>query len=160
MDTRIQKMIGHGAIVMLIGLLAGFGLIMSLIGGFEIFPGTMLHFELPADPQAWARTHLGGLTNGMLVILFALFIHVAQLPARQANQLRWMLVATGYGNTVFYWGGLFAPSRALTLGDNRLGESNIFGVLGFLPALVVAFVLIVATVIVIRWAFGRDSHNA
>ncbi|MEC9408534.1 MAG: styrene-oxide isomerase StyC [Abyssibacter sp.] len=155
MDTRVQQMIGHGAIVMLIGLIAGFGLVMSLIGGFEVFPGTILRFEIPGESDAWARAHLGGLTNGMLVILFALFIHAAQLPDRQAGQLRWMLVATGYGNTAFYWGGLLSPNRALTLGDNRLGESNLFSVLGLVPALVVAFVLIAATVIVIRWAFVR-----
>lgn len=159
MDTRIQRMIGHGAIVMLIGLVAGFGLVMSLIGGFEVLPGTIVAFELPGTPEAWARTHLGGLTNGMLVILFALFIHAAQLPNRQASQLRWMLVATGYGNTAFYWGGLLSPNRALTLGDNRLGESNLFGILGLVPALVVAFVLIAATVIVIRWAFARDHQG-
>lgn len=155
MDTRVQQMIGHGAIVMLIGLIAGFGLVMSLIGGFEVFPGSILRFEIPGESDAWARAHLGGLTNGMLVILFALFIHAAQLPDRQAGQLRWMLVATGYGNTAFYWGGLLSPNRALTLGDNRLGESNLFSVLGLVPALVVAFVLIAATVIVIRWAFVR-----
>ncbi|MGB0220143.1 MAG: styrene-oxide isomerase StyC [Sinimarinibacterium flocculans] len=155
MDSRSRRMLGHGAVVMLIGLIAGFGLIMSLIGGFEVFPGKILNFEVPGDASAWARTHLGGITNGMMVILFALFMHVAALPQRQAGQLYWMLVGTGYANTAFYWGGLLSPSRALTIGDNPHGESTIFGVLGFLPALVFAIVLLIAMVIVIRWAFSR-----
>lgn len=158
MDNTTRRMVGHGAVVLFIGLLAGFGLLISLIGGFEVFPGTIVGFEIPGDSSAWARTHLGGIMNGMLVILFALFIHAAQLPTRQAKQLFWMLVGTGYANTAFYWGGLLSPSRALTLGDNRLGETNIFGVLGLLPAVVFAFVLMIAMVIVARWAFtARDG---
>lgn len=160
MDYRTRKMVGHGAIIIFIALVAGFGLLTSLIGGFELFPGFILGFEVPGDTAAWARTHAGGLLNGILVTLFALFIHVARLPARQAGQLFWMLVGTGYANTAFYWGGLFSPSRALTFGDNRLGESNIAGILGFLPALVFAAVLMVAMVIVIRWAFSREQVSA
>ncbi len=155
MNTRTRRMVGHGAIIIFIALVAGFGLLVSLIGGLELFPGFILDFEIPGDTGAWARTHAGGLMNGMLVILFALFIHTAGLPARQAGQLFWMLVGTGYANTAFYWGGLLSPSRALTLGDNRLGESNMAGILGFLPALVFAIVLMLAMVIVARWAFSR-----
>lgn len=157
MNSRARKMVGHGAIVLFIGLAAGFGLVMSLIGGFEVFPGSIANFDIPGDSRAWARAHIGGITNGMLVILFGLFVHAAQLPARTAGQLYWMLVGTGYANTVFYWGGLFSPSRALTVGDNRLGESNILGILGFLPAFVFAVVLMVAMVIVARWAFSKQA---
>lgn len=153
-------MLGHGAIIMFIGLAAGFGLLMSLIGGIELFPGTIISFDIPGDTPAWGRAHMGGLMNGMLVILFALFIHAAQLSTRQAGRIFWMLVGTGYANTAFYWGGLFAPSRALTFGDNRLGETNIAGVLGFLPALVFAVVLMIAMVIVARWAFSRAGDSA
>ena len=160
MNSRARKMVGHGAIVLFIGLAAGFGLVMSLIGGFEVFPGSIVNFDIPGDSRAWARAHLGGITNGMLVILFGLFVHAAQLPARPAGQLYWMLVGTGYANTAFYWGGLLSPSRALTVGDNRLGESNIFGILGFLPAFVFAVVLMIAMVIVARWAFSKQGEKA
>lgn len=156
MDSRTRRMMGHGAIVMFIGLAAGFGLVMSLIGGFELIPGSIISFDIPGDPRAWARAHMGGIMNGMLVILFALFIHVASLPERQAGRLYWMLVGTGYANTAFYYGGLLSPSRALTFGDNPVGSSNIFGVIGLLPALIFAVVLMVATVEVARWAFNRD----
>lgn len=33
MNSRARKMVGHGAIVLFIGLAAGFGLVMSLILG-------------------------------------------------------------------------------------------------------------------------------
>ena len=106
---------------------------ISLIGGFEVFPGTIIEFEFPGDPRAWARTHAGGIINGLLVIAGALVIHAMGLPQKTASRLYWMLVGTGYANTVFYWGALFAPSRAVSFGDNRLGETNLAGILGFGP---------------------------
>ena len=39
MDRRQRRMVGHGAIVIFIALVAGFGLATSLVGGLEIFPG-------------------------------------------------------------------------------------------------------------------------
>lgn len=160
MDSRTRKMVGHGAIVTALGLLAGFGLLMSLIGGFEVLPGTIVAFELPADPRAWARTHAGGIMNGLLIVAGALVIHAMAVPAAVARHLSWMLVGTGYANTLFYWGGMLSPSRALTIGDNRLGESNLAGVLGLLPAFVFAFVTLAAMAILAREAFREPAPDA
>ncbi len=157
MDQRQRRMVGHGAIVTIFGLLAGFGLVMSLIGGFEILPGVLLEFEVPGDPRAWARTHAGGLMNGLLVFAGALLLWALELPDRTAKHLYWMLVGTGYANTIFYWGGMFAPSRALTFGDNRLGESNIAGVIGLAPALIFAFITTIAMIMIAMHAFRRVS---
>ena len=109
MNRRPQRMVGHGAIVTLIALVAGFGLLIRLVGGFELLPGFILELQIPGDSEAWARTHVGGLLNGLLVFAGALLIHAMHLPERTAFHLSWMFVGTGYGNTVFYWGGLFAP---------------------------------------------------
>lgn len=157
MQTQQKRMIGHGAIVIFIGLAAGFGLVMSLIGGFELFPGFILEFEVFGDTRAWARAHAGGIMNGLFVISVALLTHAMSLSGKAATQLYWMLVGTGYANTLFYWGALFAPSRALTFGDNRLGETNIAGILGFGPALVFAVVAMIAMAIVVREAFSDRS---
>jgi hypothetical protein len=155
MDNQQRRMIAHGAIVILIGLAAGFGLVISLIGGFEVFPGTIVEFKFPGDPSAWARTHVGGMLNGMLVITGALVISAMGLPQKTATRLFWMLVGTGYANTLFYWGALFAPSHAVTFGDNRLGHTNLAGILGFGPALVFAFITMIAMVTLIRHGFRR-----
>ena len=97
MKTQQRRMIAHGAIVILIALASGFGLVMSLIGGFEIIPGTILTFEIPGDSRAWARAHAGGILNGLLVIAGALVTHAMALPQQTASRLYWMLVGTGYG---------------------------------------------------------------
>lgn len=159
MQSQQRRMIAHGAIIILIALASGFGLVMSLIGGFEVIPGMILQFEIPGDAGAWARTHVGGILNGLLVIAGALVIHAMALPAKMASRLYWMLVGTGYANTAFYWGALFAPSRALTFGDNRLGETNLAGILGFAPALVFAFITMIAMVILIRHGFSDSKRT-
>ena len=153
MDKRQRKMIGHGAVVALLGLAAGFGLLMSLIGGFEIFPGSVLEFQIPGDSAAWARAHAGGIMNGMLVMIVALLLWGMNLPERTCFHLYWMLVGMGYANTLFYWGGLLSETRALTFGDNRFGETSLAGILGLGPAFVFAFVTMVAMFIIARHAF-------
>jgi hypothetical protein len=160
MKKQQRRMIGHGAIVILIALIAGLGLVISLIGGFEVFPGTIISFDFPGEPSKWARTHVGGILNGILVIVGALVVHAMALPEKTASRLYWMLVGTGYANTAFYWGGLFAPSRALTFGDNRLGHSNLAGILGLVPALVFMFITIAAMVIVIRHGFSEPESES
>ncbi len=157
MRTQQRRMIGHGALVILIALAAGFGLVMSLIGGFEVFPGTIIEFEFPGDTGAWARAHTGGILNGLLVIAGALTIHAMTLADKTASRLTWMLIGTGYANTAFYWGALFAPNHAVTFGDNRLGETNVAAVLGVTPALVFAFITMIAMVILIRSAFSKSA---
>lgn len=150
-------MIGHSAIVIFIALLAGWGLAMSLIGGFEIFPGNILFFAIPGDSSAWARAHTGGLLNGLLVLAFAWVMSILDLNERKAFHIWWMIVGTAYANTIFYWAGILAPNRAITAGSNRLGEASFAGVVGFLPAAVFALVLMVAMVIVARSAFSKDN---
>ena len=157
MNERERRMIGHGAIVMLLGLVSGIGLTASLIGGWEVFPGFIVDFAIPGDTRTWARAHSGGIMNGLLVIASALVIHSMQIADRPARQLSWMLVGTGYANTVFYWGALFSSNRAITFGDNRLGAANVASVIGFLPAFVFAFVTMIAMIVLARTAFGSGD---
>ena len=155
MSGRERRMVGHGAVIMIFGLLAGFGLLMSLIGGFEVWPGTILVFELPGDASAWARAHAGGLMNGMMVMVGALLIWAMALDEPLAGRLYWMLVGAGYANTVFYYGGLLSATRALTFGDNSFGSTSVAGVIGLAPAFVFAFVTLIAMYWLAREAFRR-----
>jgi hypothetical protein len=154
MNKKQLQLIGHAAIIMLISLLAGFGLVMELIGGFEVFPTHIIPFDLPGDSGAWVRAHSGGLMNALLIFVVAILIHLMKMPTKPAGQLHWMLIGTGYANTIFYWGGLFAGShRALSFGDNRLGETSIAGIIGILPAFIFAFVMLYASIIIAKEAF-------
>ena len=159
MNSIQRRMVGHGAVIMLLGLAAGFGLAIELVGGFEYFPGRQWAMELPSDSSAWARTHVGGLLNGLMIFAGALLLWGMAAPDRLCRQIAWMLVGAGYANTIFYWAGMFAPGRALTFGDNRIGEASVAGVIGFAPALVFALVTMVAMVILAKFAFASAKAD-
>lgn len=148
-----KKMIGQGAAVMLVGMFAGIGLLMSLLGGIELIPGYIIEFEIFGDPASWVRTHIGGMMNGMLIMLVATIMGGIGINGAAANRMFWMLVGTGWANTIFYWASFFAPNRALSFADNRLGESNLAAILGLAPALLFAVISIIAIFIVMKQAF-------
>lgn len=159
MNKRELTMIGHGGIVMLIALLAGFGLVMELIGGFEIIPTYILPFNIPGDSAAWVRAHVGGITNGLLIFAVALLMHNIKFSKTTSKKLYWMLIGTGYANTLFYWGGLLAGGhRALTVGNNRLGETSLIGIIGYVPALIFSFVLLYATFLITKEVFQKAKQ--
>lgn len=157
MTGRQRRMVGHGAMIMIIGLVAGFGLVMALIGGFEVFPGTILDFEIPGDSDTWARAHVGGLLNGIMVLVVAAVLWGLRIPERDEGRVAWMFIGAGYANSVFYWGALFADNRAVTLGDNRHGDTSVAAVLAFTPAFVFAFITLVGAGIVAKHAFRSAS---
>jgi hypothetical protein len=68
-----------------------------------------------------------------------------------------MLIGTGWANTVFYYGALFAPNRAISFADNRWGPSNLASIIGLLPALIFAFVMIYVAIVFARQAFAGDD---
>ncbi len=156
MQSKQKAMVGHGAVVMFIGMVAGFGLLSSLIGGMELIPGSIISFSIPGDAGAWARAHVGGMFNGVFIMVVALLIATMKIADKPAGQLHWMLIGTGYANTIFYWAALVAPNRALTVADNVHGESNVWAIVGLLPALVFAIVSLVAVFILIRQAFAKS----
>lgn len=152
-----RRMVGHGALILLVGMLAGIGLLASLLGGMEIWPGTILPFHLPGTTDAWVRTHLGGMLNAFMIMVAALVLPVVGFDTLGARKISWMLVGTGWANTLFYWAALFSPNRALTFGDNRFGSSNLAAVLGLAPALLFTLVSLIAVAMLVRQAFSTRS---
>eukprot|EP01136_Pigoraptor_vietnamica_P017750 Opistho-1_new@63349 len=75
MLSSMQKQwFGHGVLMILATLLGGVGLWMFLVGGFEIVPGYILHFQLPGSAEGWRRAHAGPALNGLMVIAVALVL--------------------------------------------------------------------------------------
>jgi hypothetical protein len=154
-----RKMVGHGALMLLVAMLAGVGLLLSVVGGLEWWPGHILLVEVPSTPTGWVRTHVGGILNAMLVMLVALLLPglgFADVPARRIARF---MVGTGWANTLFYWAAMVAPNRALTFGDNRLGSSNLAAWIGLAPALLFVLLSLVAVVLIARQAFAPVSYS-
>jgi hypothetical protein len=148
-------MVGHAALMLLIAMLAGVGLLMSVVGGIELWPGHVLGIGVPSNPAGWVRTHVGGILNAMLVMLVALLIPGLGFADARAHRLAAFLIGTGWANTLFYWAAMWAPNRALTFGDNRLGASNLAAVVGLAPALLFVIFSIIAVAMIAAQAWRR-----
>lgn len=158
---EIQRhMIGHGMLILLVGMLAGIGLLISLIGGLEIWPGNILAVHLPGNGGGWVRFHIGQFLNAFLVVLVALVFPVLGIEPRLARRLGLLIVGTGWANTLFYAAALFAPNRALTFGSNRLGDANLASLIGLVPGLVFAVISIVVVVVLAGQSFRRLAWPA
>ena len=140
---RFQKlMIGNGLLVIVVAMIAGFMLGFGLINGLEIYPGNIVEMPYYGTTDGWARAHVGGLTNGLMIIGMALALPLIPLSERMCRLTAWGLVYIGWANTVFYWFGNASASRALSFGDNPQGASNLLGAIGFGMALVGAILII------------------
>ncbi len=149
-----KKMIAHGALILLVGMLAGLGLLIGLLGGIELIPGHIIQFSIPGTTEAWVRTHIGGMMNGMLIMLVAALLSGLGFAEAAAKRMSWMLVGTGWANTLFYWAALFAPNRALSFADNKWGPSNLASVIGLMPALLFVVISLIAMFMLARQAFA------
>ena len=152
-----QRMVGHGMLILLVGLVAGLGLLVSLIGGLEAWPGRIVGIDIPGHTEGWVRFHLGQLLNSFLVILVALVLPLLAFEPSTARRIGWLTVGIGWANTLFYAAALFAPNRALTFGDNRWGAANLASLIGLAPALVFTLISFVVTVLLAQQAFRSPS---
>jgi hypothetical protein len=150
-----KRLIGHAALMLLMAMLAGVGLLVSVIGGLELWPGHILSLNLPSNPAGWVRTHVGGTLNAMLVMVIALLLPGLGFADAPARRIGLFMVGTGWANTLFYWAAMWAPNRALTFGDNRQGASNLASVIGLAPALLLVVLSMIAVAMIARQAWRK-----
>lgn len=152
-------MIKHGLLVCLLGLIGGFFFMFSLVGKITFSPLPLeFVYELPGGPSRWRAVHIGNLMNGIMAVAFATVLPQLEMTGRVRNLIAYGTVATVWGNAIFYTVGVLAPNHGVTLGDNRMGESNWAGVVSFIPAYVVAIVLIIVVVLMLRSLPGRNTN--
>ncbi len=157
---RLQKiMIGHGLLVLLVAMLAGFMLIFKLVGGLEIWPGYILPIPTFGTEAGWVRAHSGGVSNGLMVVVIGLALTHIPLNPSQLKLTAWGFIFIAWAFTLFYWLGNIAGNRALTFGDNPLGETDIYGVIGVAPGLIAVFLILYLLVIGARGAFAAAKQE-
>ena len=93
--------------------------------------------------EGWVRAHTGGALNGILVIVIALALPTLRLSPLMQRVTAYGFIYIAWSFTLFYWLGNASGNRALTLGDSPLGESDIIGIIGFLPGLPSVFLVVV-----------------
>ena len=132
-DALGRRVIFHGAVVVLLGLAAGFPFAFVILG------------TMAGDQRAWRMAHLEGVLNG--VVMFAVTAVSGRLALSGGLQtlLAWCLVVTGYGNVV-------ASILAASLGVRGLEAGGSVGNTVVYVLFVVAVVTI--TVAMALLAFG------
>lgn len=157
--SQLQRvMVANGLLVMLVSMFAGFMLMFNLTGGFEIWPGTILGFPVYGTTEGWVRAHSGGVTNAVLVMAIAFALPHINVSAFQEKFLAYGFIYVAWSFTVFYWLGNASANRALTFGDNQLGESSLVSVLGFLPGLPSVVLVVVLLIIAVKGILSKKDE--
>ena len=150
-----NRVIGHGMLVLLIGLLSGFGLVFSLMDAVALWPLPALDVEIPGSTRGWQAAHVGGILNGVMMAGVALLMSRFELTGKRLKWVGWGMIITGWGNTLFYFAGNFSQNRGLSMGETPFGPGDIWGALSFIGGGGAMFFTIVATVLLAMAAFER-----
>ena len=90
-----RRMIGHAALILLVGMLAGIGLLVSLLGGMEVWPGNILPLHLPAGhhPGSSAEASQGRVDSSPSGAPTGLFVRPHPTTAAFASPAAGALIA-------------------------------------------------------------------
>ena len=153
MSDRLQStMIAHGALVFLVGMVAGFPFAFVLLQKVVLWPLPALDWTPPGDVRAWRMAHLEGILNGLTLIAVAAAGRRIALGARAEAWVGWGLIVTAWGNIVAAVIGPVFGARGLEFGD---GVANSLMYLLFVVAIVA---VMVAMTLVARGAFAAARH--
>jgi hypothetical protein len=134
----------HAALVLTVGLIAGVMLVFSLLDAVNLWPFPVWQVQIPGSTRGWQAAHVGGIMNGIMLMVMALLMCKLDLSRKQYAIAGWGLIATGWGNTVFYWAGNLAPNRGLSVIDTQYGAADLAGAAAFLGgggAMIITFVI-------------------
>lgn len=140
---QTRRLIRHGLMVLVVGLLCGFGLAFAINDSFSISPIPIsFEYNLAAGPRAWRAAHVGGITNGLMALLFAALLPYLALRNSTMSKVVTGIIVVIWGNVIFYLASLFAPNRSLSFGDTVAGDGNLAGAIGYVSGVSVAVLMI------------------
>jgi hypothetical protein len=125
MEKDLQaRMAFHGAVAIILGLLAGFPYALVVTGA------------LAGTERAWRMAHMEGVTNGLVVLAVAALLPRLALGEGARRLLAASLVVTAYANTAAATLGAATGERGLAFGGT-VANSVVF--LSFTVAIVTVF---------------------
>jgi hypothetical protein len=72
-----RLLMGHGALVLLVGFIIGFGFLFFLIGEVSLWPiPGVIEYQMPGTYDAWRMAHMEGIANGFMLWILAALIPV------------------------------------------------------------------------------------
>ena len=147
---RQSLLVAHGALVFLVGMLAGFPFAFILLGKVALwpFPGTA-DLTPPGDVRGWRMAHLEGILNGLTLIGVGAIGNRLRLGERAQRIVTGALIVTAWGNIIASVIGPVFEGRGLEFTD---GPAN--------RVMYLLFVAAVVAVIVAMWLVFRGARRA
>lgn len=91
------RLVGQGALVLLVGFVFGFGYLFFLIGRIELWPiPGAIPQQLPGTIKAWRMAHLEGIMNGVFLWLFAGILPLVPVSTRYARRIANAFIAMAW----------------------------------------------------------------
>jgi hypothetical protein len=136
MTPRQQSLlVANGALVFLLGMLAGFPFAVVALGQV---PG-----PFPGDLRAWRMAHLEGILNGLTLFAVAAIAPRVALGERAGRWLFWTLLVTAWGNQIASLIGPTIGGRGLEITGGMANDTMYVLFLVAVFAILVAMILIV-----------------
>ena len=120
MRERLQSaMILHGALVFIVGLLAGFPFAFVILGKVALWPVPgAADMHMPGDFRGWHMAHLEGILNGLTLFAVAAIMPQLRLGETGLKLVAWTLIITAWGNIVASVIGPLFGARGLEFGGS------------------------------------------
>jgi hypothetical protein len=119
--VRCQRLlVGHGALVLLLGFVIGFGFVFFLIGEIALWPiPGRIAYQMPGTYDAWRMAHMEGIVNGFGLWIVALVLPLVPLSDTLQVRITWgMIVAAWTIVVASAIDPLFPDARGLSFGKN------------------------------------------
>ncbi len=144
MNERLQsRLITHGALVFLAGLLAGFPFAFLLLGKIVLWPiPGSIDVTMPGDVRGWRMAHLEGILNGLTLFAVAAIGARLTLSERAQKTIAWSLIVTAWGNVIASIIGPIFGGRGLAFGDGVANSLMYLLFVAAIVAVVIAMMLI------------------
>ena len=143
-ERLVNLVIANAMAVLFLGLLAGVMLVFSLLDAIALWPLPAIDVEFPGTTRGWQAAHVGGILNGVMIAGAALLMRHLEVEGKAASWIGYSMIVTGWGNTVFYWAGVFAANRGLSVGTTPYGAGDLAGALAYLGGGVAMFFTFIA----------------
>jgi hypothetical protein len=148
---RLQSsMIAHGALVFIVGLLAGFPFAFVVLGKIVLWPiPGAIHWQMPGNVRGWHMAHLEGILNGLMLFAVAAILPRLRLGETGLRTVAWGLIITAWGNMIASVIGPMFGGRGLEFGGSVTNS-----------LMYLLFVLAIATVILAIALVFRGARKA
>jgi len=142
MENNLNRfLIGNGAIVFLIAMLAGFYYAIAIL-------------DSTASENAFRVAHSGTMAQGLLLIGMGAGLNYLNFTYSTKKFVSWVLVITAWGNTIGYNFAALNGVRGLTYTDTIHG-SGIANIIVFVSFMVAVVTILVALVFIIIGSFKK-----